>query len=53
MSELLLRGAEVEGRLLDMRLDGGVIAEIGPGLPRHEGEAMLDAAGGALRLLAC
>ena len=48
MSELLLRGAEVEGRLLDMRLDGGVIAEIGPDLPRHDGEAMLDAAGGAL-----
>lgn len=49
MSEsLLLRGAEVEGRVLDLRLDGDVIAEIGPDLPGHVGEAMIDAGGGAL-----
>lgn len=48
MSKLLLRGAEVEGDVLDVRLDGGVIAEIGPDLPRRDGETTIDAGGGAL-----
>lgn len=48
MSALLLRSAEVEGSLLDVRVSSGVIAEIGRDLPRRDGDAMIDAGGGAL-----
>jgi predicted amidohydrolase YtcJ len=45
---LVIRSVEVEGRAgLDVRLEAGRIAAIGPGLPRA-GEAEIDGAGGAL-----
>lgn len=45
---LLLRRAEVEGGVRDVRIADGRIAAIGTGLPRRPGESLLDAAGGAL-----
>lgn len=46
MSGLLLRRAELDGDLVDIRIDGGRIAEIGS-LIVHPQETVLDAAGGA------
>lgn len=46
---LLVINGEVGGRPgLDVRVSSGRIAEIGPGLARRHGEAVLDAAGGAI-----
>jgi predicted amidohydrolase YtcJ len=46
---VLITAAEVEGRgPLDVRVEHGRIAEIGPSLARVPGEPVLDAAGGAL-----
>lgn len=46
---LLVRNGEVGGRPgLDVRVSSGQITEIGPGLARHDGEDVLDAAGGAV-----
>ena len=39
--------AEVAGHVVDVRLDGGAVAAIGPDLPRR-GTRVVDAAGGAL-----
>lgn len=43
---MLIRGCEVEGRVTDVRLGGGRVREIGPGLTGEE--HVLDARGGAL-----
>jgi predicted amidohydrolase YtcJ len=49
MTGLLLRGAEVHGRApADVRIAGGVVAEIGRDLPAGEREDVIDAGGGAL-----
>ena len=49
MSGLLIRGAEVAGRRgVDVRVHGGRVTEVGPGLRRGSGEPVLDARGGAL-----
>jgi predicted amidohydrolase YtcJ len=46
---ILVRGAEVHGRArVDVRITGGVVTEIGDGLPANAGEEVLDARGGAL-----
>jgi predicted amidohydrolase YtcJ len=46
---LLIRDAELDGRVrADVRISGGAIAEIAPGLTRRPGEPVLDALGGAL-----
>jgi len=45
---LLLRDVEVEGRRVDVRLAGGIVAEIGGRLPARPGEEVLDGQGGAL-----
>jgi predicted amidohydrolase YtcJ len=44
---LLLRRCELEGRLIDVRVRCGVVAEIGPAL-EPAGDRVVDAAGGAL-----
>lgn len=46
LNDLLIRNVEIEGRHSDVRILGGRIAEIGPGL-RSDGE-VLEGAGGAL-----
>jgi predicted amidohydrolase YtcJ len=49
MTGFLLRGAEVDGRApVDVRIAGGVVAEIGRGLPAGEREEVINARGGAL-----
>jgi len=49
MTGFLLRGAEVDGCApVDVRTAGGVIAEVGRGLPAGEREEVIDARGGAL-----
>jgi predicted amidohydrolase YtcJ len=49
MTGLLVRGAEVHGRApVDVRIAGGVVAEIGSGLAPGDGEDVIDARGGAL-----
>lgn len=45
---MLIRGAEVAGRIADIRLADGRIAAIAPHLAPMTGETMIDAAGGAL-----
>jgi predicted amidohydrolase YtcJ len=45
---LLIRDTEVEGRRLDVRVAGGVITEVAPGLSRAPGEEAIEAGGGAL-----
>lgn len=46
---MLIERAEIAGRApLDVRIENGVVAEIGATLERRAGEALLDAAGGAL-----
>lgn len=46
---MLIAGAEVEGRApLDVRLAGGRIVEIGPGLRAMRGEAVIEGRAGAL-----
>jgi len=45
---MLIRHAEIDGRLCDLRLDEGRIVWIAPHLVRRSGEPVLDAAGGAL-----
>lgn len=45
---MLIRGAEVAGRRLDVRCRDGRIAAIAPELTRERGEAVVEAAGGAL-----
>ena len=46
---MLIANAEIEGRPgQDVRSLGGTIREIGPDLPRHPGEDVFDARGGAL-----
>lgn len=45
-SPLVLRSVEVEGRVVDVALDRGVISAVGPGLPAGEDE--IDGGGGAL-----
>src|SRR5262249_51223630 len=44
----LVRGAEVEGERVDVRIAGDRIAAIAPALTRRGDEAVLDAHGGAL-----
>jgi predicted amidohydrolase YtcJ len=49
MTGFLLRGAEVDGHAaIDVRIAGGVVTEIGRGLPPVEPEDVIDARGGAL-----
>ena len=49
MTGLLLRGAEVDGCApVDVRIAGGVVAEIGGSLPASEPEEVIDARGGAV-----
>jgi len=46
---ILVRGAEVHGRApVDVRIVGGVVAELGHQLPASTGEEVVDARGGAL-----
>jgi predicted amidohydrolase YtcJ len=46
---LLIRDAELDGQVrADVRVTGGTIAEVAPGLTRRPGEPVLDALGGAL-----
>ncbi|WP_380878053.1 amidohydrolase [Sphingomonas sp. DBB INV C78] len=45
---MLIRRAEVDGALVDVRLVAGTIAEIAPDLVAAPGEMVLDARGGAL-----
>jgi predicted amidohydrolase YtcJ len=45
---MLIRAAEVEGRRCDVRIGGGVIAEIAAELPLQPGEPLIEADGGAL-----
>jgi predicted amidohydrolase YtcJ len=45
---LLIRGAELEGRRVDLRIRGATIAEIAPELEAQAGEAWIEARGGAL-----
>jgi len=42
---MLIRGAEIDGEIVDVRIEGGRIATVGPALP---GEPSIDAGGGAL-----
>jgi cytosine/adenosine deaminase-related metal-dependent hydrolase len=44
----LFRRAEVAGRIVDVRVAGGVISEVGPGLRPAPAETVMDARGGAL-----
>jgi len=49
MTGLLLRGAEVHGRApVDVRIEGGAVAEVGRGLSAAGPEDVIDARGGAL-----
>lgn len=48
MNGTLLRDVEIDGHRTDVRLAGGRVAEIGPGLGRRPGEELQDGAGGAL-----
>jgi predicted amidohydrolase YtcJ len=48
MNALLLRDVEVDGQRVDVRLAGGIVAEIGVGLRAQRGENVHHAAGGAL-----
>jgi predicted amidohydrolase YtcJ len=49
MTRLLLRRAEVHGcGPVDLRIAGGLVAEIGGGLPAGEREEVIDARGGAV-----
>ncbi len=46
---MLIAGGDVDGRgRADVRVAGDRIAEVGPDLPRHRGETVLDAGGGAV-----
>ena len=45
---MLIRGGEVDGRPADVRVTGGRVAAVAPGLPRTDGEEVLEAAGGAV-----
>jgi N-acyl-D-amino-acid deacylase len=45
---LLLDGTDQPGRLLDLRTEGAHIVQIGPGLVRRRGEAVIEARGLAL-----
>lgn len=45
---LLLRDVEVEGRRVDVRLAGGIVAALGEGLPARPGDEVIDGHGGAL-----
>jgi predicted amidohydrolase YtcJ len=44
----LLHDVDVDGRMVDCRLDGGRIAEVGPDIPAAPGDRVLDGGGGAL-----
>lgn len=48
MSSLVLRRAEVDGLLVDVRLDDGLIVALAPQLEPTSGDEVLDADGGAL-----
>ncbi|MGH9111667.1 MAG: amidohydrolase family protein [Acidimicrobiales bacterium] len=48
MDDLILREVIVEGRLVDVRTSGGVIAAVGPRLAAHPGETVIDGGRGAL-----
>jgi predicted amidohydrolase YtcJ len=48
MTERLFRDVEVGGRRVDVRIRGGVVAEVGAGLPPTPGEDVVDGGGGAL-----
>jgi predicted amidohydrolase YtcJ len=48
MTALVIRRAELEGRSVDLRLEGGLIAAIGPSLAPETGDRELDAHGGAV-----
>lgn len=45
---LVIRRADVSGRLTDVRVAGGRVAALGPSLAPEAGDDVLDAAGGAL-----
>ncbi len=45
---MLIRGAEVAGRRVDVRITNGCLEEIGPALTPSRDEELLEAAGGAL-----
>jgi predicted amidohydrolase YtcJ len=45
---VLIRGAEIDGRRCDVRIGGGVIAEIAPMLVTLPGDPVIEAGGGAL-----
>ncbi len=45
---MLIRNAEVEDRLVDVRLDGGKVTAVGAGLSAPAAHPAMDAAGGAL-----
>jgi predicted amidohydrolase YtcJ len=46
--ELVLRQVEVAGAVVDVRVSGGVIADLGPDLQPLPGAAVIDGGGGAL-----
>lgn len=48
MTGLVIRRAEVDGEVVDVRLAGGVIAAVEPHLEPQQGDEVHDAAGGAL-----
>ncbi|MET8983542.1 amidohydrolase family protein [Streptomyces sp. NPDC004539] len=48
MTGVLVRGAEVDGRLCDVRVRGGIVVGLGARLARESGEEVVEARGGAL-----
>ena len=48
IAPVLIRGAQVEGRVVDVLLDGGFVTAIGEDLPAHGADLVIDAKGGAL-----
>ena len=48
VSGLLIRDAELDGRRVDVRCAGGLVAEIGERITRRPGDEVLEAGGGAL-----
>ncbi len=48
MSALLLRGVELEGRVVDVRCRDGLVVEVGPGLRSGPDEEVLEGSGGAV-----
>ncbi|HEY0448818.1 MAG TPA: amidohydrolase, partial [Actinophytocola sp.] len=48
MTGILVRRTEVDDRLSDVRIGGGLVTELAPRLTRLAGETVVEARGGAL-----